>query len=352
MSLNGSRDDSTVEPPEQVSLERVLSNGIANVRRRVENAANLYRGEIAEGERAADRVLDLQKSLGLGAFKRSLTPDTGKPQFLLVFDRDGAEVVLKAYGRTRPGEGALQYRWTQAGAPCVPTLAWADEPTSWLLMTLVPGHDLSQELTNDPGRSVPRTVELAAVMQQLSYSTGTDYAGARSLVDGVLIHLDAVVMSLTAHRYTLPPGWREHAIRTYCSGRALPLHGDLFGGNVRVQAQPGPSSGQLLVIDTCGYVGDPAFDAARWTVRTADPSETGSLAAVADAWREGADTLDERVFAGHLAVEALMQAGVREIVKDEQGLPWHERDAGTLALLDVYDEQTSRRRSQSDHGDR
>jgi aminoglycoside phosphotransferase (APT) family kinase protein len=111
----------------------------------------------------------------------------------------------------------------------------------------------------------------------------------------------------------------------YGDGRRVHLHGDLFSGNVAFDAR----DGGLRVIDSCAYLGPPEFDAARWCARV---GRAGAVQRLAEGWAE-VERLDGPLLQRLLGLELLMEAGVRELVKIENGLPWDARDAETVALL-------------------
>lgn len=338
----------TSDPP---SLEAALDQHMEQVLRRFHNAGGVYPKDVEQAEAAVRNVITLRNELGLGEYIGNLKPNSGTPQLLLIFERgrfeagEADEMVLKVYGRQRPSQGYLQHRWTQLGMPVVPTLAHGDEPTSWLLMEPVGGVDLSEELQRYPERLHDRTRELAAVVGELALSTPTTFPGSQSLKDGIFRHLRVVTKVLIQHGYAVPDDWEVHAEAAYDSGRKFALHGDLTGANVRVRPQVDRTKNpptDLAVLDSAadGCVGAPEFDGARWAARRGDPRDPRTYEALCAAWMEGSRLhLDAATLRGHLAVELLMRAGVVEIVKSERGVPWHDRDPKTLALLDVYTRQ-------------
>src|SRR5437870_6999610 len=307
-------------------LMQVLQRQVGAVDRRVRNSG-MYLHEADEIRRAAEQVPSLRRALGLGYFVRSLTPSTGKQQFLLVFQPQDADlVVLKVYGRKRPGEGAIQRIWRAAGARCAIALDNGDDPTSWLLMRVVAGHNLLDEKLAGP-RLQQVTTELGRTLQAAHAVRGVRVAAAKPLVDGVSNHLVNVVAALERHGYRAPSGWLGLARDMYESGRGAILHGVLYPGHVMRDAV----DGGLRLLDACAYVGDPSFDAARWAVRTGEPEH---LNAAIEAWGRGEPDIDPVVATGMLGVEALMQAGVRELVKEEKALDWAGRDPTTAAFAD------------------
>lgn len=290
-----------------------------------------YAWEAAEVRVAARYVPQLRRRLGLGQLLRDLTPATGKPQFLFVFDAGGAlgpgveepgPVVLKVYGRRRPGEAALQSYWHSRGLPTPAVHRFADEPVSWLLMAYEAATPVSIGSSDD---LLGLTRELASIMAAVHAEGIVPVTGSRYLGQGVLPHLEAVTASLARHGYRLPCRWHEGAEAVYRSGKPVSLHADLFPGNLL------RTTSGLQLVDSCGYLGDPGFDAARWAVRVGTdecPPEE-----VWEAWLAVERELDRAVAWRMLAVESLMQAGVREIVKDERGEPAGTEDPVTLSLL-------------------
>ena len=308
-------------------LATALRVQIEAVDHRVGNSGT-YLQEAAEVRRAAEQVPLLRQRLGLGRYLGSLTPPTGKPQFLLLFGlpNEQRQVVLKVYGRKRPGEGAIQRLWSDRGVRCVSLLDNGDEPTSWILMAAVQGRDLLGERLAG-GRLIGLTTELARTLRDAHATPVVSLPGSKPLHLGVGPHLIRVVAALERHGYTAPSGWAEWAPEVYRGGQSAFLHGDLFPGNIIRDAV----DGGLRVVDCCGYVGDPAFDFARWAVRTFRPAQFG---AALTAWMQGEPDMDPAVGRAMLGVEALMQAGVRELVKEERALSWDTRDSRTRALLE------------------
>ena len=108
------------------------------------------------------------------------------------------------------------------------------------------------------------------------------------------------------------------------------MHGDLTVLNLLQD-----DVGRLLMLDTCGYTGPAEFDAARWSART------GGAAAATDlltAWCRREPELDRRLANKLLGLELLMEAGVREIVKDERRIDWTVTDSETQRLFAVGSE--------------
>ena len=301
-------------------LDRVLEAQIAAVDRRV-GRRGPYRHEAREIRRAADAVPILRSRLGLGNFLGSLSPDTGKPQYVLLFEAaDASTSVLKVYGRVTPAEGAVQKRWTDNGLSCVPTRDHGDDPVSWLQMDYVAG--LSLDRTE--GWDLKEVTASVADFCHQAHQTDPPDEASSTLAEGVSRHLQVVTSALNERAYSLPSGWEECSEMVYASGVPKLLHGDLFPGNI-IQTD----DGSLSVIDARGYLGDPAFDLARWVVRIAPADLTEKLVGV---WMKH-ESIDSTVLDGMLAVEFLMQAGVRELTKRERGEEHKLTDKRTMRYL-------------------
>lgn len=323
-----------------LNIDDIIHQQVDSVVRRVNNGGGAYQEEIREVQVASENLLKIRRRLGLGELTSNLTPNTGKPQFLLGFQRTPGsreQVVLKVYGSVRPGEGLTQVVLTKGGAPVIPTRLYGNSPVSWLLMDRVKGRDLTEVIAKGDSTLVNETRRIASAMEPFHELAPREYPGVQSLEDAILRHLDAVVAPLKDHGYETPMDWREHAVTTYNAGQKVGLHNDLFSGNVFV----GENS-QLYILDSAAdhCVGDPAFDAARWIARSVsnlNPKEMWSAKrALTRSWLDGEPGLDPTILDQMIAVELLMQAGVVEIVKDEKGLPSVERDSKTLKLLDLY----------------
>jgi streptomycin 6-kinase len=322
-----------------VELRQVIADHVAAVERRTRGGA--YEHELDEVKAAATAVDQLVELLQLGAFVDTLTPPTGKPQLLLEFATAttatvaaGRTAVLKVYGRARPGEAIAQRRWAARGVP-VPEVLQDGELVvdgrrlSWLLMERLHGA-MPADPADDADEAVRLTHVVAAAMATAHEPSDVPATGnVTALRDGVEHHLVTVVDVLVRHGYEPPDGWRELAASTYAAGRAVLLHGDLAHVNLFDDVR-----GTTFVLDACGYVGDAAFDAARWCARTANATAArpGSCSLLVDAWLAH-EPLDRTLLDAFLALEHLMEAGVREIRKDEQRLPSAERDDRTEALL-------------------
>lgn len=172
------------------------------------------------------------------------------------------------------------------------------------------------------------TVAVAAVVRE-AHGVAADPADAHpTLVDGVLRHLEIAKNTLIRHGYQLSDVVIERCKDLYTAGPATVLHGDLAPNNVVRD----PIDGQLWLLDPCGYLGPAEFDAARWCARFERPE----LAVTAlHAWM-AIETLDVARATELLGAELVMQAGVRELVKDEQGGAYSLlHDECTAALLEA-----------------
>lgn len=280
-----------------------------------------YAEESQEIRRAVVMVEHLRRELALGDLLRNVNPDAGKPQVLLAFRSAEADTVLKVYGKRRPNEAAVQGLWAKAGVATAAVLASADEPVSWLLMPMVQGRVPSS--ADAPGL----TGDVARIMQH-AHSVYSAHVGVpKSLYQGIGPHLRAVLAAALRHGYDIPADLGAVAGRIYSAGTPKLLHGDLAGVNL-LRAE----DGRLCILDTCGYTGPAEFDAARWAARVG-----GSARAevVLDEWMATEVGLVRGLARQLLGLELLMEAGVREIIKDEQGLPWRERDQESSACVDL-----------------
>ncbi|MCD2187865.1 phosphotransferase family protein [Actinomycetospora soli] len=296
--------------------EDLIAEQVAGVDARVQGGP--YADEAVEVRRAARFLDTLVERLGLRGPATSLTPPTGKPQYLLrLADSSGAPVVLKVYGRRRPAEAAVQRVWREHGVPTAKVLAHGDEPVSWLLMAELPGAPPatgSAELT-------PALARLMAHAHQVDIGA---VPGTTRLFDAVARHLRAVAAAAAAHGYPMPEDLTDRSQALMTDGPRLCLHGDLTPVNLLVEG------GSIHVLDTCGYVGPPEFDAARWCARVGGAGRARELLA---RWLAVETELDATRAAGLLALELVMEAGVREIVKDERGQDASAPDPATEALL-------------------
>ena len=302
---------------------RAIEEQIEQVDRRVTGGA--YSGEATEIRRAADIVPWLRDRLGLVKFRNSLNPGLGKPQLLLGFcSAEHGDVVLKVYGRQRPNESAVQAMWHSAGVSAVPVLSAGDDPVSWLLMPKVPGQQPRPEAGPD------LTGHLAGILRAAHAVYSPAVGQPRDLVAGVGGHFRGVLAAAERHGYPLPRGWESAALKYYQAGTGTFLHGDLTVRNLLQD-----DAGRLLLLDTCGYTGPAEFDAARWSARTGGAAEATDLLGV---WCRSEPGLDRQLATRLLGLELLMEAGVREIVKEEQGIDWTTADAETQRLFSVGSE--------------
>jgi phosphotransferase family enzyme len=302
---------------------RAVEEQIEQVRRRVIGGA--YSGEAAEIRRAAEIVPRLRDRLGLVNFRGSLNPGLGKPQLLLGFcSAEHGDVVLKVYGRKRPNESAVQALWHSARVPAVPVLSAGDDPVSWLLMPRVLGQQPRPEAGPD------LTGYLAGILRAAHAVYSAAVGKPRDLAAGVGVHLRRVLAAAERHGYPLPGGWESAALKYYRAGMGTFLHGDLTVRNLLQD-----DAGRLLLLDTCGYIGPAEFDAARWSARTGGAAGAADLLA---AWCRSEPELDLRLATRLLGLELLMEAGVREIIKEERGVDWAVTDAETRRLFSVGSE--------------
>ena len=296
-----------------------LQNQIRQVDARVDGAGGAYAAEREEIRRAVAFVDCLCERLGLNECERDLNPGTGKPQLLLLMcDAQGERVVLKVYGMQRPNEAPVQGLWANEGVATVRVLDSGDDPVSWLLMPYLSG--IAPAQADGPAL----TVDVAHIMSVAHGIYRANVGRPQELYAGVGMHLRRVLAAATRHDYAVPPDVDINAAQLMSSGVPTFLHGDLTTANLL------RGSNGLRILDTCGYTGPAEFDAARWSARVG-----GSLGAieVLNHWLGVETALDPRLARRLLGLELLMQAGVREIVKEERGLPWTERDDETQRLL-------------------
>lgn len=319
------------------TLERELAQQISNARQRMERGGYVYPDEYEEATEAATHVWRLREELGLGAFKRTLIPSGGKPRFLLVFATPlGAEVVLKVYGRRRPGEISLERLWNHAGIPAVEIIDGGNEPATWLLMTPIPATPVAEhplrgttllEVTGELSSLMRDAHQIPLPADEADLLTSHGY---RLFGPAIKRHLAAVTTTLTAHGYAVRDDWPEIADALEVHRRSALLHGDLSVGNVIRHAH----DGGLRLLDAAAYLGPPEFDAARWAARTGGAKEGQ---ATLTAWLEVESGLDVAYAHQLLGLELLMEAGVRELVKDEDAEELGFPDQYTLELLSTAD---------------
>ncbi|NUR27103.1 MAG: phosphotransferase [Catenulispora sp.] len=305
-----------------------LEQQIAAVDRRVLQGGDVYAEERAEIRLAVRRAVELQRLLDLGPLTAALTPRTGKPQVLLGFrDTEWGPVVLKVYGAARPWEAETQRLWAGIGVRTPAIHAAGDDPQSWLLLEWLSGAAVAAAETAGTDGLIRVTAELAEIMSVAHSLEPSLLTSARPLVTTIGRHLSIVVGALVRHGYQPPRDWQAAADGLFGADPPAVLHGDLARGNmIRDQA------GRLWVFDASGVLGPAEFDAARWCARTGGPEHARSAL---EAWLSAAGGRLDAVRAGRLlGLELLMEAGGRELVKDERGLPSDEIDAVTLACLD------------------
>ncbi|WUI02705.1 phosphotransferase [Spirillospora sp. NBC_00431] len=307
-------------------LAAALRAGIEQVDRRVALTGGRDAADRDRIRLAADLAGRLRTELGLGRFQGRLVDNPARPQLVLAFaSARWGDVVLKVYGGQRPGEAAAQRLWHRHGVPAVPVLAHGDAPATWLLMRRAVGAALSAEDVAADGDLLRVTRELASVMAAAHTVGDPDLIGVRPLTEALPVHLDAAHEALTDHGYAVPRGWRATAARLHSQGPAALLHGDLGLGNVL--REPG---GGLLILDASAYRGHAAFEAARWSARIAGP---GRSAVALEAWLEVEPDIGAERARALLGVQLLLQAGVRELVKRQRGLPGGAGDDVTHAYL-------------------
>jgi hypothetical protein len=307
-----------------------ISEHIRQVDLRTARGDGTYSHERDEIRLAADLVEVLHRRLGLGTFLRSLSPGTGRPQLLLLFESDHhGPVVLKVYGRRRPNEAAVQRLWADAGISTIPIIQSGDDPSSWLLMPFIKasrvgGVDTSTEDWLRLGHDLARVIAVA------HRTFSASIVEPLQLCDGIGRHLEGAVRALERHGYRPPDGWRMKAQQFHTSGSPTLLHGDLTPVNLMRKR-----TGQLVFFDTCGYTGPAEFDAARWCARVG--GSIGSFPALHE-WCCVETGLDRELAEQLLGLELLMEAGVRELRKEELGRPWESPDRETRDLLHVCTE--------------
>jgi hypothetical protein len=319
-------------PALDAELRAALERQVVQVDARVRGGAGVYEHERMEIRHAVEWVARLRQELALGRFIRSLTPDTSKPQVLLLFNTvDRGPVVLKIYGRPRPSEASVQRLWWRHGVRVPRVLASGDRQVSWLLMEFLPGSTLSKADVSGTIGLLRVTREVAAAMvpaHRVDPGPLTAGRAGQPLAQALPRHLAAVLGVLVRHGYPVRPDWSDRASELYAMGPPVPLHGDLTVRNLIV------GDGGLWLVDVCGYLGPAAYDAARWCARSGGPDRAE---AALDAWLRVETGLDPVLVSALLGLELLMEAGVRELVKDEQGKPSSARDERTLACLATGD---------------
>ncbi|MGH3692761.1 MAG: phosphotransferase family protein [Pseudonocardiaceae bacterium] len=301
-------------------LSVAIRQQIEQVDRRVMGGGEVYAAEREEIRRATQTVKQLRIHLELEEFLHTLNPGSGKPQLLLGFRsvRCGS-VVLKVYGRARPNEAAVQEFWAGAGVSVVEVLAAGDDPVSWLLMPMISG--APPEL----GEVNALTGALAEIMTTAHAVYSPAVGCPCDLYTGIAGHLGVVLAALRRHGYALPDGWKVAARRLYRSGDPTFLHGDLAPSNLLREP-----SGRIRMLDTCGYTGPAEFDGARWCARVGGSQRALPLL---NNWMRTESGLDVQLARALLGLELLMEAGVRELVKDERHQSWERKDKETRRCL-------------------
>jgi hypothetical protein len=238
--------------------------------------------------------------------------------------------VLKAYGRKRPSEAQVQRLWRSNGVNVVAVLEHGDDPATWLLMPplrIEAVSDLHQGHRLDlVTRELAELMTPAHNLGAAALKTGELGANLQRLDEAMTLHLAAVLIPLARHGYPVRQDWRELIRALSASGRPAVLHGDLGGGNVVRNTD----DRTLQILDTCGYIGPAEFDAARWAARHGGATRAEDALA---AWLDTEPGLDYDLANALLGLELLMEAGVREIVKEERGEPWDVPDRITLDLV-------------------
>jgi hypothetical protein len=301
-------------------LNFALQTHIANVDHRA--AISDYPEDADAARRAADTATAVCTRLDLGKFQGRLNVPSGKPQLLLTFQSPSyGAVVLKVYGRMRPREAEVQAQWHAAGIPTADILAAGNDPTSWLLMPHIAGHRPTHQQAM---RLTPAVSSITARAHKIHHAPSEH---AQDLFSGVAHHLQTVLAASQRHGYPSPPGWEKAAATIYRSGRPTTLHGDLTVNNMLQNP-----AGRILLLDTCGYIGPTEFDAARWSARTG-----GSRYAldILNTWLKNEPDLNPTRTENLLGLELLMEAGVREIIKEEHGVDYTVEDNETKSLLEI-----------------
>lgn len=303
-------------------LADAVREQLATVARRA--GGRSYAHEPEEVRRAWATLHTLRERLRLETFVRSLNVRRGKPQLLLVFDRAiGDRVVIKIYGRRRPNESVVQGAWADHGVAVVPVLASGDEPTSWLLMPYVDGAPVSLP-EPDSAAAHELTRKVAAEIGH-AHTIDAPVVDRSPLGERLRLHYDATMGSLVRHGYRIPENWWELCAAEFDGAPAVLLHGDAAPANLL------RGSAGLVLVDTCGYLGPAEFDAARWCARVGGWARAERL--LSD-WLSVETGVDPDRARRLLGCELLMEAGVREIRKDERRQRWDARDPWTLAAID------------------
>lgn len=338
----------TLEEAIDEHLERVDWT-VDNLKDALPGDASIFANWKTVARRAKATMLDVVNAFGneLGQFTGLMNaPGTANPQFIAAFRRsDEQAMVVKAYGESHRGEGQVGWLLTERSRlrgtpnPSVNVLRIGEHPGSWLIMEHAGGHSLSKELTL-PGKPTTRDIaehratlfgrtrELGVIMRAVHRVSSRFLQEAPSLHDEWMPHLKGTMRVLIDHGYAVLPNWEQLATQAFRTGKPVPLHTDLFPGNLQVD-----DYGNLRALDIAARRGDSAFDAARWLVRTHNPCDIEEgLANFVEGYGR---RLDPATVEAMLFVEYLKQASTREFDKEKYGRPWGRgNDAETLALLD------------------
>ncbi|MCZ2804751.1 phosphotransferase [Modestobacter sp. VKM Ac-2983] len=276
-------------------------------------------------------MLEVCGQLGLGAYREALALDN-KPRFVFAFApgdfkfADGTsaeEIVLKVYARPHPGEGTLLTLWREQGVP-VPRVSFGDTSNcDWLALERLSGQaprpSLPQdrfEMTDEISRFGPRMHDVRLAPRVV----------LRQLLDTMLPRFCAAVSALQRCGYGLSSAWIGRAEDTYAAGEAGPLHGDLTTENILVT-----EGRRLYLIDPSALHGDPSFDAARWAARLSGPGCEPDV--LLEHWSMNESFPDRGLAERMLAIECILQAGSRELIKAEVGMAPCRGDHATTDLI-------------------
>ncbi len=137
-------DQSPSSRPDREYLDECLAALIDKVDLRVQRSHGSYSEDRVYVRRAARQVIRLTDELKLGHLVGPVAPTRAKPQFLLFFQPEhGERVVLKVYGKSRPGEAFAQSLWRRHDLRFVDVLNSGDHPVSWLVLRAVNTTDVA-----------------------------------------------------------------------------------------------------------------------------------------------------------------------------------------------------------------
>lgn len=315
----------------------------AAVERQVRAAQVESGSRTTSARRAADAVPSLIGTLGLAGFQRALVDDD-KPRVVLLFDRCAVagftgSVVLKVYGDQPRAEGALQQLWRRHGVP-TPATSWGElGGCTWVLLEYLPLTSLTPASAADCQTLTEELAQFGELMHaRLDDTAPAGVSRAATLLrplDLVMVpRLDRCVAALRSAGYEVPDRWWASAASAYRWPSSSPLHGDLALSNVARS-----SNGELIIYDTSGLAGAPAFDAIRWAARLS--SEQQTAAAVYGWWRRVEALPDTESVADLLGAECLMEAGSRQIVrsrKERAGIENESDEVHVARLLNLVRE--------------